>query len=153
MHEQERAAVAREIIDANLYMTLATADREGRPWASPVYYAVAGYREFVWVSDPGTTHSRNLAARPELAIVIFDSRQLINTGRGVYMSAVAEPVGAADLDRALELFSQRSERHGGGAWTREQLEPHAVLRLYHATATEHSIIGPGVPRAPVSVAP
>jgi hypothetical protein len=41
MDEQVRAAIARETIDASLYMTLATADHEGRPWASPVYYAVA----------------------------------------------------------------------------------------------------------------
>ena len=105
MNEHERAELARGIIDANLYMTLATADREGRPWASPVYYAVDGYREFVWVSDPDATHSRNLAARPQIAIVIFDSTQPINTGRGVYMSAHAEPVADPEIDRALEIFS------------------------------------------------
>jgi uncharacterized protein YhbP (UPF0306 family) len=149
----DRSALAREIIDANLYMTLATADHEGRPWASPVYYAVAGYREFIWVSDPGATHSRNLAVRPELAIVIFDSTQPIDTGRGVYMTAVAEQVAEADVDRALQVFSERSVRHGGEVWTRENLEPNAVFRLYRATASGHSMIGPGVPRAPVSVAP
>jgi hypothetical protein len=31
MNEHERAELARGIIDANLYMTIATADREGRP--------------------------------------------------------------------------------------------------------------------------
>lgn len=85
-HDEDREAIARAMIDDNLYMTLATADPSGRPWASPVYYAVAGYREFFWVSEPEATHSRNLASRPELAIVIFDSTVPINTGRGVYMS-------------------------------------------------------------------
>ena len=118
MNEHERAELARGIIDANLYMTLATADREGRPWASPVYYAVDGYREFVWVSDPDATHSRNLAERPQIAIVIFDSTQRINTGRGVYMSAHAEPVADPQIDRALEIFSERSVAHGGEVWTR-----------------------------------
>jgi hypothetical protein len=32
-HQQEVDAVARAIIDSNLYMTLATADASGRPWA------------------------------------------------------------------------------------------------------------------------
>jgi uncharacterized protein YhbP (UPF0306 family) len=149
----ERSALARRIIDANLYMTLATADHEGRPWASPVYYAVDGYREFVWVSRPEATHSRNLAVRPQLAIVIFDSTQPIDTGRGVYMTAVGEEVADADVDRALEVFSERSVAHGGEVWTRERLEPHGVFRIYRATASDHSMIGPGVPRAPVSVAP
>ena len=35
------SAGARTIIDANLYMTLGTADETGRPWASPVYFARA----------------------------------------------------------------------------------------------------------------
>jgi nitroimidazol reductase NimA-like FMN-containing flavoprotein (pyridoxamine 5'-phosphate oxidase superfamily) len=67
------AAAAREIVESNLYVTLATADAEGRPWASPVWFAHEGYRDFLWVSRPGARHSRNLAARPELALVIFDS--------------------------------------------------------------------------------
>jgi hypothetical protein len=34
--ERHPAAIARAIIDANLYMVLATADQAGRPWVSPV---------------------------------------------------------------------------------------------------------------------
>lgn len=52
MDRQDLGSVARTIIDSNLYMTLATADGAGTPWASPVYYAVAGYTEFFWVSSP-----------------------------------------------------------------------------------------------------
>jgi hypothetical protein len=32
----ELVAAARGIVETNLYMTLATADAEGAPWASPV---------------------------------------------------------------------------------------------------------------------
>jgi general stress protein 26 len=41
---------ARAIIDASLYLVLATADGTGRPWSSPVYFAHDGYAEFLWVS-------------------------------------------------------------------------------------------------------
>jgi nitroimidazol reductase NimA-like FMN-containing flavoprotein (pyridoxamine 5'-phosphate oxidase superfamily) len=78
--EQDLAARARAIIDANLYMVIGTADEGGRPWVSPVYYAPAAYREFFWVSSPDTTHSRNLAGRPDVSIVIFDSSVPISTG-------------------------------------------------------------------------
>jgi hypothetical protein len=47
---RDLAVLAREIIDANRYMTLATADGEGRPWAAPVWYAHRGYTDFLWVS-------------------------------------------------------------------------------------------------------
>jgi pyridoxamine 5'-phosphate oxidase-like protein len=40
------AAIARDVIDSNLYMTLGTADENGRPWVSPVYYAPERYAEF-----------------------------------------------------------------------------------------------------------
>jgi pyridoxine/pyridoxamine 5'-phosphate oxidase len=79
------AAAAREIVESNLYVTLATADAEGRPWASPVWFAHEGYRDFLWVSRPEARHSRNLAARPELALVIFDSPAAPRDATAVYV--------------------------------------------------------------------
>jgi len=86
----ELGAAARAIIDSNFYMTLGTADEEGRPWVSPVYYAAEGYAKFYWVSSPEATHSRNLAVRPEVSIVIFDSRTPVGSGQGVYPVALRE---------------------------------------------------------------
>jgi nitroimidazol reductase NimA-like FMN-containing flavoprotein (pyridoxamine 5'-phosphate oxidase superfamily) len=145
-HDQDLEAITRAMIDANLYMTLGTADPAGRPWVSPVYYAVAEYREFFWVSEPEAKHSRNLAARPELSIVIFDSTVPIDTGQGVYMAGVAEELTGAELERRIELFSRRSQEHGGRAWTREDVHPPARLRLYRATVSEHFLLERERPR-------
>lgn len=145
------AAMGRAIIDANLYMVLGTADAEGRPWVSPVYYAPAGYREFFWVSKPETRHSRNIAARPEISIVVFDSSVPIGTGRGVYMSAVAEAVEEGERAAGIEVFSRRSLEHGGNEWTLEHVESPAPLRLYRATAVEHFVLGAGDRRIPVTL--
>jgi nitroimidazol reductase NimA-like FMN-containing flavoprotein (pyridoxamine 5'-phosphate oxidase superfamily) len=72
--ELDPEATARAVIEANRYMTLGTADEDGVPWVSPVWFATADRRDFFWVSSPEARHSRNLAARPELSIVIFDSQ-------------------------------------------------------------------------------
>jgi hypothetical protein len=72
---EELGTIARRVIDSNQFMTIGTADEEGVPWVSPVWYAPAEYREFFWVSDPEARHSRNIAARPQVAIVIFDSHE------------------------------------------------------------------------------
>jgi Pyridoxamine 5'-phosphate oxidase len=135
-------AIARQVIDASLYMVLATADGDGRPWASPVYFANAGYHEFFWLSSPEATHSHNLAVRPEVGIVAFDSGAPISTGQGVYMTATAEAVAPGEVDRGLEVFSRRSLAHGGVAWRRADLtaEGGEALRLYRATVTAHSIL-------------
>ena len=58
----DRDAAARAIIDEIAFMTLATVDAQGAPWASPVWFAHADYSEFLWVSRPETRHSQNIAA-------------------------------------------------------------------------------------------
>jgi uncharacterized protein YhbP (UPF0306 family) len=128
---------AREIIGENLYTVLGTADADGRPWVSPVYYAVEGYTSFYWVSSPMATHSRNLAARPQVSLVVFDSTVPIGAGQGVYMSARAAELEGSDLERCIEIFSRRSLAHGGQAWTPDDVRGPALVRLYRATATEH----------------
>ena len=86
------AARGRAIVDDGLYLVLGTADADGRPWTTPVYFAHSGYREFVWVSKPGAQHSRNIEARPEVSIVVFDSTVPIGTGGGEFTEAdVLEP--------------------------------------------------------------
>jgi pyridoxine/pyridoxamine 5'-phosphate oxidase len=130
------AAIARDMIDDGSYMTLATADHAGRPWASPVWYAHADSREFFWVSAPETRHSRNLSGRPQTAIVIFDSRAPIGTGQAVYLEAVAGEVTGDDAVRGIEVFSARSQAQGGHAWSLADIHPPARLRLYRAIASE-----------------
>lgn len=50
-------AHARGLMDANLYVILGTADADGTPWTSPVYFAAADYAEIFWVSSPDAQHS------------------------------------------------------------------------------------------------
>jgi nitroimidazol reductase NimA-like FMN-containing flavoprotein (pyridoxamine 5'-phosphate oxidase superfamily) len=143
-------AIARAIIDSNRFMVLGTADESGLPWVSPVWYAPADSREFFWVSDPQARHSRNLATRPQLSIVIFDSH-VAGGWQSVYMSAVAEELTGADVDRGMEIFSRRSEVQGLRPWTPEEARPPARHRLYRATASEQFVLDPHDRRLPVSI--
>jgi pyridoxine/pyridoxamine 5'-phosphate oxidase len=147
--EPDFAAVARAVIDVNRFMTLATADAHGVPWASPVWYAPNDYHDFLWVSDPEARHSRNLAERPQVSIVIFDSH---STGalKSVYMSALADELTGAELEQGIEVFSRRSVEHGFGAWTQSDVQPSAHRRLYRASASEHWVLTPQDRRVQVS---
>jgi uncharacterized protein YhbP (UPF0306 family) len=140
----------RRVIDANLYMTLATADEAGSPWASPVYFAHHDYREFVWVSKPGARHSRNIAARPEVGIVVFDSHAPISTGGGVYLQATAAELVGDERDGPLAVFSARAVAHGGEPWGLANVEPPAEIRVYRATASEHWVLDSRDHRIPVT---
>jgi dihydrofolate reductase len=148
---ERREATARAIVAGNAYMTLATADASGGPWASPVWFATDDCRELFWVSDPGARHSRNIAERREVSIVIFDSQVPIGTGRGVYMTAVAEEVAAADVDHGIDVFSRASRAQGARAWTRDDVQGAARLRLYRARASEHWLLDNRDRRVPVQL--
>jgi hypothetical protein len=149
MDVAEREAMARAIVDSNSYMTLGTADADGLPWASPVWYAPASYREFFWVSKPGARHSQNITVRPEVGIVIFDSTVPISTGKAVYMAARAAQVTTADeIERGMSIFSRRSLEQGGREWTPDDVGATARLRLYRATASEQFVLSPEDERLP-----
>ena len=114
------AAVARTIVDEGDYMTLATADASGRPWASPVWFAPVGYA---------------------LAIVIFDSSAPIETGQGAYVEATGELVPEDELPRCVDVFSERSQSRGGSPLTIAEVRAPAPHRLYRALALAHSTNG------------
>ena len=143
--------MARGIIESNRYMVLGTADEDGVPWVTPVWFAQSDYRRFIWVSSPDRRHSRNVRACPEVSIVIFDSHAPINTGQGVYMSAFAEQLTGDELDRGITIFSRRSQEHGAGEWTPADVTPPARLRLYRATASEIFVLGARDERIPVGL--
>ena len=139
----ERLRVLRSVIDANRFMTLATADEQGTPWASPVWFARRDERRFLWASRPTTRHSRNIAARPDVAIVIYDSRTTPDERQAVYIEATATQLEGEDLDSGLSAFSRESLSQGLSEWPRERVTGPAGFRLYQATATGWFILADG----------
>jgi nitroimidazol reductase NimA-like FMN-containing flavoprotein (pyridoxamine 5'-phosphate oxidase superfamily) len=132
-----RDEIARRILDSNSFAVLATADARGLPWATPVWFAQEDYREFYWVSAPGARHSRNIAERPEIAMVVYDPTVKPRHAEAVYMSATA-----GQTEQGLEVFSRVSMRRGFAEWGPERISGNARVRLYRAVVTEHSILEP-----------
>jgi pyridoxine/pyridoxamine 5'-phosphate oxidase len=147
----ELAAAAKRIIESNLYMTLATADSDGRPWASPVWFAHEDFTRFVWVSKPDALHSTNLAVRPRTGIVIFDSTVGPGAAEAVYLQAEAEELREPEDERYIEVFTRRSEALGWPSWSIDDVRPPAPLRLYCATASAQFVLGAGDERIAVSL--
>ena len=146
------AAGARAVIDANHYMTLGTADDSGHPWVTPVWFAPADYREFFWVSSPAARHSRNIAIRSAVSIVIFDSQVPVGSAAAVYMTAVAHELTGAAQERGLEVFARESEAQGLSVWGLADVTAPARHRLYRAAVTEQWVLDPHDERLPVTLA-
>jgi nitroimidazol reductase NimA-like FMN-containing flavoprotein (pyridoxamine 5'-phosphate oxidase superfamily) len=147
MTHDDLAAHARAIIDTNLYLTLGTVDPDGRPWTTPVYFAPGGDREFFWLSATDSRHSRHLAERPQVSIVIFDSTVEPYHGRAVYAVGQAHELSGSDVDRALEEYPRHDGR-AGTARTRDEVTEPSPYRLYQATASDMWVLCPREPRQP-----
>lgn len=133
---------ARHVMDANRYLTLGTTEPDNRPRLSPVYFTHVAYRDFYWVSSPGANHSVNIAARPHVAIVIFDSTAPIGQGRAVYIAAQAAQVPDDELPRrCAEAFADTDP--DAIRFRPHELSGEATLRLYRAHATGHEVHVPG----------
>jgi hypothetical protein len=137
----------RAIIDGNRFMTLGTADADGEPWASPVFYVADGYSTFYWISSPEATQVRNIAVRPRVGIVVFDSRQEPGSDEAVYMAATACELTGADLDRGLSIYLA-SAPFGRGP---EAFRPPGPYRAYRATVTGHFMLCPQASSRPCPV--
>ena len=144
MTDDRIAAYARAIIDANLYLTLGTVDADGHPWTTPVYCAPAGDREFLWLSETGALHSRYLAERPRVSLVIFDSTVAPYHGRAVYAVAEASELSGDDLDRALGSYPRPDT--GAGSITVADVTAPSPYRLYRATVSQMWVLCPREPR-------
>ena len=134
-------AMARNVIDANHYMTLGTQSADGRMRLSPVYYTAARYTDFYWLSSPEARHSRNVAEHPGVELVIYDSTAAVGEGRAVYVTATARRIGDEEVGDVIgEAFLARA---GARAFGADELRGDADLRLYVATTASWDVHVPG----------
>jgi hypothetical protein len=147
---EDTATTARRLVETNRYMTLATADADGRPWVTPVWYAPEWPDALLWISRPDTRHSLNLAARAELAIVIYDSTAPVGSAEALYLEARAAQLSGAEMERGIATFSAHSEAGGAGTFGAADVSGDGPFRLYRAVIHDRSVLGPGDRRLPLS---
>lgn len=103
----DRTAVLERVLAANRYLVLATADEDGRPWATPVFFARLDTDRVGWVSSPESRHSRNIAARGAIAITVFDSTVAVGQAEAAYFEADAAPAAGDDAAAVLDALNAK----------------------------------------------
>lgn len=142
MSEDDLVAMAVSVIDGNRYMTLGTAEPDGSPRLSPVYFTHDGYLDFFWVSSPQAQHSRNLSERSDVSAVIFDSSVQVGQGRAVYLTGTAALIPDDELsDVCARAFLTVGP--DARAFAPHELSGDALLRLYRLRADKHEVHIPG----------
>lgn len=135
---------AREIIESNIYMTIATAAKDGKPWISPVFFAYDRNYTLYWVSNKDSLHSRLIRENPKVAIVIFDSRAPEGEGDGVYLEAKAEEVkDETEITDAMEILNKRVTKDEFRVKKIGEVTDQGVWRIYKATPLKISKLTEG----------
>jgi uncharacterized protein YhbP (UPF0306 family) len=102
----DRSAIDR-VLAANRYLVLGTADGNGDPWVTPVFFAPIEENRLVWVSSPDSRHSRNIARRAAVAITVFDSTVEVGHAEAVYFDADAGRATPDETGAALRALNSR----------------------------------------------
>jgi uncharacterized protein YhbP (UPF0306 family) len=126
------------LLGQHLYLVIGTTDDDGRPWVSPVFFAADGAHRIVWVSAPESRHSRNIAARPSVAITVFDTNVPVGGAEALYLEATAAFVPDDESAASLALLNDRVPT--GKRLGPDDVGPAGPMRLYQATITQHYVL-------------
>lgn len=120
--------LARSLLGASELCAIATVTARGEAYVNTAYFTWAPELQIVWLSDPGASHSRNLAANPSAAVAVYDSKQSWDRpDRGIQLFGVArEARGSAAESAYGERFPQYAQSDLGGAYRLYELRPRRV---------------------------
>ena len=124
---------AKQIIADNIYMTVATASLDGKPWISPVFFAYDDRYNFFWVSNKNSLHSRLIRSNSQVAIVVFDSTAPEGDGDGVYFEAeVFELEDKGEIESAIKTLGERVTKDDFRVKTVDEVTHGGIWRIYKA---------------------
>lgn len=139
--EDENVKKAKDIISRILYITIATASKDGTPWNSPVYSAFDENYNFFWASDQNGQHSKNIKENNKVFLVIYDSTVPEGAGEGVYVQAKAYAlVDDEEIQHALNCLD---ERVGKKPHSPNQFLGNKPRRVYKAIPEKFWVNGDG----------
>jgi uncharacterized protein YhbP (UPF0306 family) len=97
----------RALLEEATTMTLATRMPDGTPRATPLYFAADERLVLVFVSDPDSVHSRNLAASPHASAAIYPAEDDWRKLRGVQMMGQARVLEGGAAESARRVYARR----------------------------------------------
>lgn len=137
---------AKDIIDKILYLTLATADANGKPWCTPVFTAFDKDYNFYWASGFETRHSQNIRENGNVGAIVYDVRVADGEGQGVYMDGKAAELTPDSWQDGVALLRKRSLQPEK-FYPEGQFDRLGPVRVYRFTPEKFYMLDPdGDPR-------
>ena len=102
-------AVVKKYLDKNIYMTLSTTCEDGKPWASPLFFA--NDDEYIyWWSPKDAVHSANIIRGGAAFMTLFDShaKPACDEATGLYAELWAEEINDKEThNQATTAYNNR----------------------------------------------
>ena len=99
---------ALRILRENVLCSIATVAPGDRAHINTAYFCYSDRLEFYFLSDPSSTHCRNLARNPSMAMAIFRSSQPWNrSGRGLQLFGTCREARGSHAARGERLYGER----------------------------------------------
>lgn len=129
MDKIEEKELIKKIIDFTPYVIIATADKAGKPWNSPVTAAITEDFVVYWSSLLDAQHSKNIAGNPQVFAVVCN----VEIKRALYIQATASiATDVEEITLANKLIHDRiSQKPSSSSYL--DSEP---KRIYKATPTK-----------------
>lgn len=111
---------ALNIISNNLYLSLATSDKDGTPWIAPVYYVADSDLSFYFHSNHNALHSQHIKYRQDVAFSIFDSRLTSRECTGLQVRGTCSQITEGeDLSTIVPLYYKKANASDPDLWSDE----------------------------------
>ena len=110
----DKLDTVRSFLESQSTAVLATADAEGAPHCTPIFYLPARTPnpddfDLFWVSSAGSQHSRNIAARKQISASVFQATFEWRQIAGVQMRGVVSEASHGVCEAVLERYKERFE--------------------------------------------
>jgi uncharacterized protein YhbP (UPF0306 family) len=125
--ERARRSLFR-ILKANVLCSIATVTPQGRGHINMAYFSFTPDLGLYFLSHPSSTHCRNLATNPFIAIAVFSSRQVWSgPDQGLQLFGICHQAERAHAKRASECYGKRFREYA--KWN-SKLTPDHPAREY-----------------------
>jgi len=105
--ERARRSLFR-ILKSNMLCSMATVTAVGRAHINTAYFSFTRDLVLYFLSHPSSTHCRNLATNPSIAIAVFSSRQIWSgPDQGLQLFGICHQAERAHAKRAAESYGER----------------------------------------------
>jgi uncharacterized protein YhbP (UPF0306 family) len=124
--------IVKYLLENNRHMEVATADKYGKPWVSPVFFVYDDEYNLYWVSNKDAIHSNNIKENSQVAIVVV-GKLPDETTDGVYFDSEAiELQDEFEIKKAMELYIQRKQSDRFMIKSLNDITGDASWRIYKA---------------------